>query len=44
VRDILIEHNVEGADELNEIPHPMCFLNLPKTKIVYVGKLKDYNT
>ncbi len=42
VRDILVKNNVDGADKLSKIIHPMSFLNLPETKIVYRGKLKDY--
>ncbi len=42
VRDLLIKYNVDGAEELNKIVHPMSFLNLPETQTVYIGKLKDY--
>ncbi len=42
VKDILVRYNVDGADRLKKIVHPMSFLNLPETKIVYKGKLKDY--
>ena len=42
VKDILINHNVTGAESLEKIVHPMSFLKLPQTQTVYTGKLKDF--
>lgn len=43
VREILIKHNVNGADKLKKIVHPMSFLSLPEIQMVYCGKLKDFS-
>lgn len=42
VKDMLVLHNVTGANELDKIAHPMSFLKLPDTELVYKGKLVDY--
>ena len=42
VRDILIEHSVEGSENLSAIIHPMHFLSLPEATTIYQGKLKDF--
>jgi hypothetical protein len=43
VKYMLKEHNIDGADELEEIVHPMSFLKLPDVETVYIGKLKDFS-
>lgn len=42
VRDILVKYKVKGAEGLNEIIHPMDFLQLPDYEIIYKGKLHSY--
>lgn len=41
VRDVLVEYNVEGADQLEPIVHPVDLLKLPGATVVYRGKLCD---
>ena len=41
VKDVLKKHDVEGADELAPITHPVDFMTLPGVDVVYQGKLKD---
>lgn len=42
VRDILIKHNVKGAESLEKIVHPMSFITLPEVQTVFCGRLKDF--
>ena len=42
VRDLLVECNIKGANNLSPIVHPMSFLDIPYAETVYCGKLKDY--
>lgn len=42
VRDILVKYNVDGADKLDRIVHPMSFLKIPQSETVFRGKLTDY--
>ncbi len=42
VRDTLIKYNVEGAQNLEKIVHPMSFVSLPEAQTVFTGKLKDF--
>lgn len=41
VKEILTKHNIEGADKLPSIVHPMDFCNIPHN-IVYEGLLREY--
>ena len=41
VKETLELCNVEGAKELDEIVHPVDFLTLPKTNVIYRGRLCD---
>jgi len=43
IRDILVQTDIDGAQNIPEIAHPMNFLKIPSTSIVYKGKLKDYS-
>ncbi len=43
VRDVLVKYNVNGADKLKKIVHPMSFLSLPEIQTVYSGRLKDFS-
>lgn len=43
VRDILIEFQINGADKLSPVVHPTHFGELPDSKIIYQGKLSEYN-
>lgn len=42
VRELLVEHGVEDGANFNEIVRPMDFLELPNTKEVFRGKLKEF--
>lgn len=42
VRDILLKHQVEGAEDLYPIVKPINFLILPH-KLIYCGKLSEYS-
>lgn len=42
IKEILIKHNIEGADKLPSIVHPMDFCSIPHN-IVYDGLLREYN-
>lgn len=42
VKYLLIKHNVEGANQIKRIPHPMCFIDLPQFQVIYKGKLADF--
>lgn len=42
VSEMLVKHNVCGADKLPEVVYPMNFLDLPSRQI-YKGRLLDYN-
>ncbi len=42
VKEVLEKNNISGANNLGDIIHPMNFLNLDGTDIIYSGKLKDY--
>ncbi len=42
VKDMLVRHNVNGADKLENIVHPMSFVNLPDIETVFNGKLRDF--
>lgn len=44
VKDLLANHEVEGARQLNAIVQPIHFLKLPKAKKVYCGRLTEYRT
>lgn len=41
VREVIGEQNIDGADKLPELVHPVDFLNLPG-RIIYRGRLCDY--
>lgn len=43
IKDLLVRFNVEGADKLGKIVHPMHFLKIPDTQTVYKGKLSEYS-
>lgn len=43
VRDMLIKFDIQGADKLHGIVHPMRFLELPNASTVYNGRLHDYS-
>ncbi len=43
VKEMLIKCNVEGADRLSPIVHPMSFLEIPHTETVFKGKLREYS-
>ena len=43
VKDILVKSNIDGSEDLGDIPQPVHFLNIPNTNLVYTGKLKDYS-
>lgn len=43
VRDILVDFQIKGADNLSLIVHPSGFCELPDIQIVYRGKLSEYN-
>ncbi len=42
VKEMLIKCNIDGADKLKEIVHPMHFLEIPNTQTVFCGKLSEY--
>ena len=42
VKELLVRSRVNGAEELENIVHPMSFIGLPNSLAVYSGKLKDY--
>ncbi len=44
VRECLANSHVENLDKIPKIARPIDFLALPNKKIIYEGKLKDYNT
>ena len=43
VKDVLVKCDINGAEKLGKIVHPMNFLDMPSAKTVYCGKLKDYS-
>ena len=43
IKDVLEEQDIEGSKDLNDIPKPIDFFDLPNAKIVYCGKLCDYS-
>ncbi len=43
VKYILSEHNIEGSDKLSDIVKPISFMDIPCTKQIYSGRLKDYS-
>lgn len=43
VKDMLIKFNVDGADKLKGIPHPMNFTEMPEAEEIFCGRLKDYS-
>ncbi|MGI6280082.1 MAG: hypothetical protein ACOYJS_05940 [Acutalibacteraceae bacterium] len=43
VKDILVRFNIDGANRLREIVHPMNFLDIPQAELVYRGKLTEYS-
>lgn len=42
VREVLVSSNIQGADRLKPIVHPMNFLKIPEFETIYRGKLSDY--
>jgi hypothetical protein len=44
VKYILECFKVDGFESLSDFPKPMHFLNIPDTKLIYDGKLKDYES
>lgn len=42
VRELLVEHGVEDGASFNEIVRPTDFLELPNTREIYRGKLKEF--
>ena len=43
VKDILLKSDVEEAEWLDEIVHPMNFLDMPNVSEIYSGSLIDYS-
>ena len=43
IKDILIDFQINGADKLSPVVHSTHFGELPDTKIIYQGKLSEYN-
>lgn len=43
VKEILVSQDIDGANKLKKIIHPMSFLDLPKTQVIYEGLLREYN-
>lgn len=41
-KEILLNHNIEGAKDLEKIPQPIHFEDIPNTTEVYTGKLNQY--
>ena len=38
-KEILIQHNIKGAEDLDIVPQPIHFADIPNTVEVYTGKL-----
>lgn len=41
-KEILVNHNIEGATELKKVPQPIHFADIPNTTEIYTGKLTKY--
>lgn len=44
VREVLVDHRVDGYTELDTVMRPIYFLNYPHAKVIYHGKLNDYKS
>ncbi len=44
IKDVLVKSEIDGSENLEDIPQPIHFLNIPNTELIYTGKLKDYST
>lgn len=42
VKYMLQKYNIEGSEALPAIAQPIHFLNIPKSHLLYIGKLTDY--
>ena len=42
VKELAQSCELEGADELDKIVHPIHFMNLPH-KVIYTGRINEYN-
>lgn len=41
-KEILVNHNIQGAEQLDRIPQPIHFESIPNTTEIYIGKLTQY--
>lgn len=42
LKEVLQRFGIKGAGELAAIPHPVHFMNIPYSRLIYTGKLCDY--